>query len=113
MGDKETKIVVLGKSTSMVKDSKRKELLKDLDASDVPKEFIDVIKVYLSGGEVIPFDVTDLMDTFSLDELREFLQDRHINKKVDMVEIYLNMDVIFTRLESTTNTIFKTHFKDE
>jgi len=112
MSDRETKIVVLGKSTGMNKDSKRKELLKDLDASDVPKEFIDVIKVYLYNGDIIPFEVTDIVDTFSLDELRDFLRARKINDKVDMVEIYLNMDLIFTKLESTTNTIFKKHFED-
>ena len=51
MSNKETKIVVLGKSTGMTKDSKRREILKDMNASDVPKEFIDVIKVYLTDGE--------------------------------------------------------------
>ena len=42
MPNKETKIVVLGKSTTTTKDSKRREILKDLAASDVPKEIIDV-----------------------------------------------------------------------
>ena len=112
MSNKETKIVVLGKSTSVSKDSKRREILKDLDASDVPKEFIEVIKVYLSDGEIIPFEVNDIVETFSLDQLKGFLQERKINHKVDLVEIYLDMDLIFTKLESTTNNIFKNHFEN-
>ena len=112
MSNKETKIVVLGKSTSVSKDSKRREILKDLDASDVPKEFIEVIKVYLSDGEIIPFEVNDIVETFSLDQLKEFLQERKINHKVDLVEIYLDMDLIFTKLESTINNIFKNHFEN-
>ena len=112
MSNKETKIVVLGKSTSVSKDSKRREILKDLDASDVPKEFIEVIKVYLSDGEIIPFEVNDIVETFSLDQLKEFLQERKINHKVDLVEIYLDMDLIFTKLESTTNNIFKNYFEN-
>ena len=106
MSNKETKIVVLGKSTGMTKDSKRREILKDMNASDVPKEFIDVIKVYLTDGEVIPFEVTNLVDTFSLDDLRDFLQQRKINDRVDLVEIYLDLDLVFTNLESKTNSIF-------
>ena len=84
MSNKETKIVVLGKSTGMTKDSKRREILKDMNASDVPKEFIDVIKVYLTDGEIITFEVTNLVDTFSLDDLRDFLQQRKINDRVDL-----------------------------
>lgn len=110
MSNKETKIVVLGKSTGMTKDSKRREILKDMNASDVPKEFIDVIKVYLTDGEIIPFEVTNLVDTFSLDDLRDFLQQRKINDRVDLVEIYLDLDLVFTNLESKTNSIFKKHF---
>lgn len=112
MSNKETKIVVLGKSTGMTKDSKRREILKDMNASDVPKEFIDVIKVYLTDGEVIPFEVTNLVDTFSLDDLRDFLQHRKINDRVDLVEIYLDLDLVFTNLESKTNSIFKKHFEN-
>ena len=112
MPNKETKIVVLGKSTTTTKDSKRREILKDLDASDVPKEFIDVVRVYLSDGKIIPFGVNDIVDTFSLDELRDFLKEQKISHKVDLVEIYLDMDLIFTKLESTTNNIFKNHFEN-
>lgn len=112
MPNKETKIVVLGKSTTTTKDSKRREILKDLDASDVPKEFIDVVRVYLSDGKIIPFEVNDIVDTFSLDELRDFLKEQKISHKVDLVEIYLDMDLIFTKLESTTNNIFKNHFEN-
>ena len=79
----------------MTKDSKRREILKDMNASDVPKEFIDVIKVYLTDGEIIPFEVTNLVDTFSLDDLRDFLQQRKINDRVDLVEIYLDLDLVF------------------
>ena len=112
MPNKETKLVVLGKSTTTTKDSKRREILKDLDASDVPKEFIDVVRVYLSDGKIIPFEVNDIVDTFSLDELRDFLKEQKISHKVDLVEIYLDMDLIFTKLESTTNNIFKNHFEN-
>ena len=112
MSNKETKIVVLGKSTGVAKDSKRREILRDMNASDVPVEFIEIIKVYTSDGKIIPFEVTDLVDAFSLDDLRDFLQERKINDRVDLVEIYLNLDLVFTNLESTTNTIFKKHFKD-
>ena len=112
MPNKETKIVVLGKSTTTTKDSKRREILNDLDASDVPKEFIDVVRVYLSDGKIIPFEVNDIVDTFSLDELRDFLKEQKISHKVDLVEIYLDMDLIFTKLESTTNNIFKNHFEN-
>ena len=112
MPNKETKIVVLGKSTTTTKDSKRREILKDLDASDVPKEFIDVVRVYLSDGKIIPFEVNDIVDTFSLDELRDFLKEQKISHKVDLVEIYLDMDLIFTKLESTTHNIFKNHFEN-
>ena len=112
MPNKETKIVVLGKSTTTTKDSKRREILKDLDAADVPKEVIDVVRVYLSDGKIIPFEVNDIVDTFSLDELRDFLKEQKISHKVDLVEIYLDMDLIFTKLESTTNNIFKNHFEN-
>ena len=73
MSNKETKIVVLGKSTGVAKDSKRREILRDMNASDVPVEFIEIIKVYTSDGKIIPFEVTDLIDAFSLDDLRDFL----------------------------------------
>ena len=112
MPNKETKIVVLGKSTTTTKDSKRREILKDLDAADFPKEVIDVVRVYLSDGKIIPFEVNDIVDTFSLDELRDFLKEQKISHKVDLVEIYLDMDLIFTKLESTTNNIFKNHFEN-
>ena len=75
-------------------------------------EFIDVIKVYLSKGDIIPFEVSSIVEHFSLDELREFLRERKINNRVDLVEIYLDMDLIFTKLESTTNNIFKKHFEN-
>ena len=112
MSGKETKIVILGKSSSAIKDTRRAEILRNMNATDVPREYIDTIDVHLHDGRIVPFEVTELIDNFSLDELRGFLSAQAIKGKVELVEIFLDLDKIFTQLEAKTNTIFKDFFED-
>tara|TARA_B100001105_G_C22364696_1_gene432062 strand:+ start:908 stop:1246 length:339 start_codon:yes stop_codon:yes gene_type:complete len=112
MPGKNTKIVILGKSSSAIKDTRRAEILRNMNATDVPREYIDTIDVHLHDGQVIPFEVDELIDNFSLDELRGFLSAQAIKGKVELVEIFLDLDKIFTQLEAKTNTIFKDFFED-
>ena len=112
MSGKDTKIVILGKSSSVIKDQRRAEILRNMNATDVPREYIDTIDVHLHGGEIIPFDVSATGENFSLDELRAFLNSQSIYEQVELVEIFLDLDRIFIQLEAKTNTIFKDFFED-
>lgn len=105
------RIVLLGKSTSVKSKKIHKEILNTLQPTEVPKEFIDSITVTFANNEVIPFDVSKLKGNFSLDEVHDFLKTHKAEDKVDLIEIAINLDLVTTKLESTSNAVLDKHFK--
>ena len=105
------RIVLLGKSTSVKSKKIHKQILSTLQPTEVPKEFIDSITVTFSNNEVVPFDTSKLKGNFSLDEVHSFLKEHKAEDKVDMIEITINLDLVSSKLESSSNSLLDKHFK--
>ncbi len=105
-----TKIVLLGKSTNKKSKKVHKDILNNIQPTEVPKEFIDSITVTFSNNEVVPFNVNSLKGNFSLEQVQDFLKEYKATEKVDLIEIALDLDYITKDLEEKSNSFLEKYF---
>lgn len=110
MASFETRVVLLGKSTTTDSKKLHKEILNNISPTEIPKKFIDSIDVTFDEGQTIPFSTEGLKGNFSMEEIKEFLRTNDVKGKVELVEIVLNLDLVTANLQEQTSDFLGKYF---
>ena len=103
------RIVLVGKSKNKEK-FKDKSFLSDINPTEIPKVFIIKIKVTFENGDKVDFDTSNIADTFTIDEMQDWLRKIDSKHLIEKVEIMLDLDLIFSTVKSDADTIFSKYF---
>lgn len=112
MPESSTRIVLYGKGNTLATKNIHKSILKQISPTEVPREFIDNILIVCSGGEKVTFVVKDTIGNFTIEEVKEFLQQHKVKDKVERVEITLDLDIISTKLSQATDSFLEKYFNN-
>lgn len=106
----EARVVLIGKSKNKKKHKNKSNLLSNINPTEIPKQFIDLITVTFDSGQVLNFDTTNIKSNFTITGMNEWLS--KIDKKgiVSHVEITLNLDLIYETLQQDSDSIFAKYF---
>ena len=110
MASFETRVVLLGKSTTTDSKKLHKEILNTISPTEIPKKFIDSIDVSFDDGQTIPFTTEGLKGHFSMEEVKEFLRTHDIKGRVELVEIVLNLDRVTANLKERSSDFLAKFF---
>ena len=95
------------------KDRSFEDMLREIYVDEVPVEYIDWIKVYLSDGTEIIFKQEDLSDIKTSKEVLGIKQlEQYLDQIVDF-EVMMNSDLIKTRVTRFVGALLATHFNQE
>ena len=95
------------------KDRSFEDMLREIYVDEVPVEYIDWIKVYLSDGTEIIFKQEDLSDIKTRKEVLGIKQlEQYLDQIVDF-EVMMNSELIKTRVTRFVGALLATHFNHE
>jgi hypothetical protein len=103
------RIVLVGRSKNKEK-FKDKSFLSDINPTEIPKVFIIKIKVTFDTGDKIDFDTANIADTFTIDEMQDWLRKIDSKHMIEKVEIMLDLDLIYSTVKDDADTIFSKYF---
>ncbi len=103
------RIVLVGRSKNKEK-FKNNSFLSDINPTEIPKIFIIKIKVTFENGSKLDFDTENLAETFTIDEMQDWLKKIDSKHLIEKVEIMLDLDLIFSTVKSDADTIFSKYF---
>lgn len=103
------RIVLVGKSKNKAK-YKDKSFLSDINPTEIPKRFIVKIIVTFETGDRVDFDTANLADTFTIDEMQDWLRKIDSKHMIEKVEIMLDLDLIHLTVKEDADTIFSKYF---
>ena len=103
------RIVLVGKSKNKEK-FKDKSFLSDINPTEIPKVFIIKIKVTFENGDKVDFDTSNIADTFTIDEMQDWLRKIDSKHMIEKVEIMLDLDLIYSTVKDDADTIFSKYF---
>jgi hypothetical protein len=103
------RIVLVGKSTNKAK-YKDKSFLSDINPTEIPKRFIVKITVTFEHGDKVDFDTANIADTFTIDEMQDWLRKIDSKHMIEKVEIMLDLDLIHLTVKEDADTIFSKYF---
>ena len=103
------RIVLVGKSKNKEK-FKDKSFLSEIKPTEIPKVFIIKIKVTFENGDKVDFDTSNIADTFTIDELQDWLRKIDSKHMIEKVEIMLDLDLIYSTVKDDADTIFSKYF---
>ena len=95
------------------KDRSFEDMLREIHVEEVPVEYIDWIKVYLSDGTEIIFKQEDLSDVKTSKEVLGIKQlEQYLDQIVDF-EVMMNSELIKSRVTRFVGALLATHFNQE
>lgn len=95
------------------KDRSFEDMLREIHVEEVPVEYIDWIKVYLSDGTEIVFKQEDLSDIKTSKEVLGIKQlEQYLDQIVDF-EVMMNSELIKSRVTRFVGALLATHFNQE
>jgi hypothetical protein len=103
------RIVLVGRSKNKEK-FKDKSFLSDINPTEIPKVFIIKIKVTFDTGDKVDFDTVNIADTFTIDEMQDWLRKIDSKHMIEKVEIMLDLDLIYSTVKDDADTIFSKYF---
>jgi hypothetical protein len=103
------RIVLVGRSKNKEK-FKDKSFLSDINPTEIPKVFIIKIKVTFDTGDKIDFDTANIADTFTIDEMQDWLRKIDSKHMIEKVEIMLDLDLVYSTVKDDADTIFSKYF---
>lgn len=103
------RIVLVGRSKNKEK-FKDKSFLSDINPTEIPKVFIIKIKVTFDTGDKVDFDTANIADTFTIDEMQDWLRKIDSKHMIEKVEIMLDLDLIYSTVKDDADTIFSKYF---
>ena len=103
------RIVLVGKSKNKEK-FKDNSFLSDINPTEIPKVFIVKITVTFETGDKVDFDTDNIADTFTIDEMQDWLRKIDSKHMIEKVEIMLDLDLIHLTVKEDADTIFSKYF---
>ena len=103
------RIVLVGRSKNKEK-FKDKSFLSDINPTEIPKVFIIKTKVTFENGDKVDFDTVNIADTFTIDEMQDWLRKIDSKHMIEKVEIMLDLDLIHLTVKEDADTIFSKYF---
>jgi len=103
------RIVLVGRSKNKEK-FKDKSFLSDINPTEIPKVFIIKIKLTFENGDKVDFDTSNIADTFTIDEMQDWLRKIDSKHMIEKVEIMLDLDLIYSTVKDDADTIFSKYF---
>ena len=103
------RIVLVGKSKNKAK-YKDKSFLSDINPTEIPKRFIVKITVTFETGDKVDFDTDNIADTFTIDEMQDWLKKIDTKHAITKVEIMLDLDLVHSTVKEDADTIFSKFF---
>jgi hypothetical protein len=103
------RIVLVGRSKNKEK-FKDKSFLSDINPTEIPKVFIIKIKVTFDTGDKVDFDTVNIADTFTIDEMQDWLRKIDSKHMIEKVEIMLDLDLVYSTVKDDADTIFSKYF---
>jgi len=103
------RIVLVGKSKNKAK-YKDKSFLSDINPTEIPKRFIVKITVTFETGDKVDFDTDNIADTFTIDEMQDWLKKIDTKHAITKVEIMLDLDLVHLTVKEDADTIFSKYF---
>lgn len=95
------------------KDRSFEAMLREIHVEEVPVEYIDWIKVYLSDGTNLVFKQAELSEIKTSKEVLAIKQlEKYLDKIVDF-EVMMNSELIKTRVTRFVGALLATHFNQE
>lgn len=107
-----TRVVLFGKGTTPESKQLHKTILNQIEPTEVPKEFISAINLVLSNDQHVLFAMNNSKGNFSIDEIKEFLNEKQVSEQVSRIEVTLDLDAIAKKLTSTTNEFLEKFFSN-
>ena len=104
------RIVLLGRSAKKVDGKFNKNLLGDVNPTEIPKEFIEKIDVTFNTGKIVEFTTDRIKENFTFEAVEEFLSEFNTKGQVKLIEITLNLDEVHKTIQSGTDSIFSKYF---
>lgn len=104
------RIVLLGRSSKKLDSELNKNLLGDVNPTEIPKEFIVKIDVTFNTGKIVEFTTDRIKENFTLEAIEEFLSEYNTKGQVKLIEITLDLDEVYTTIQSGTDNIFSKYF---
>ena len=103
------RIVLVGKSKNKEK-FKDNSFLSDINPTEIPKVFIVKMTVTFDNGDKVDFDTDNIADTFTIDEMQDWLKKIDTKHAITKVEIMLDLDLVYSTVKSDADTIFSKYF---
>ena len=104
------RIMLLANISNMKNSNFDIEILKDIQPTEIPREFIVRVDVTFSTGERQKFDTSHINKNFTVDEIRDFLYDHDRNGLVQLIEITLDLEKIYKTIQQDCDSIFSKLF---
>lgn len=110
MGKNFARIVLLGRSSKKVNSEFNKNLLGDVNPTEIPKEFIEKIDVTFSTGKIVEFRTDRIKENFTFEAVEDFLSEYNTKGHVKLIEITLDLDEVHKTIQTGTDSIFSKYF---
>ena len=95
------------------KDRSFEDMLREIHVEEVPVEYIEWIKVYLSDGTNLIFKQAELSEIKTSKEVLAIKQlEKYLDRIVDF-EVMMNSELIKTRVTRFVGALLATHFNQE
>jgi len=106
----QARVVLVGKSRDKGKFLNRNNFLSDINPTEIPKEFIHKITVSFDTGHEADFGTDNLEDTFTISHMHEWLSKIDRKGRIEIVEITLDLDLIYDTIKKNADSIFAKYF---
>jgi hypothetical protein len=100
------KIMLLAKMSDITTNNFDLGILKDIQPTEIPKEFIFKVDVTFSTGKVVEFDTSRIKNNFTFDEIQEFLTEFDRKGLVRLIEITLDLAKVYKTIQQDCESIF-------
>lgn len=99
------KIVLLADMKDLKNTNFDLDILRDIQPTQIPREFIVRVDVTFSGGRVVEFDTSRINKNFTVEEIQDFLYEFDRGGLVRLIEITLDLEKIYGVIQTDCNKI--------
>lgn len=100
------RIVLLAKISNVESDKFALGVLKDIQPTEIPRDFIVRVDVTFSTGERVEFDTRRITKNFTVEEIHNFLNEFDRGGLVELIEVTLDLKKIYKTIQQDSNNIF-------
>jgi hypothetical protein len=104
------RIMLLAKMSDVRNINFDMDILKDIQPTEIPRDFIVRVDVTFSTGKRMEFDTSRINRNFTVDEIQDFLHEYDRNGLVQLIEITLDLEKIYKTIQQDCDSIFSKLF---